>query len=218
MPAATAETAAPTRPAPPLHLQLAPAVDVTDEQFFQLCRQNRDLRLERTSNGEIVFMAPAGGASSNRNAGLTTQLFGWAEEDGTGVVFDSSGGFKLPNGATRAPDAAWVRRERLARLSAEEKETFPPLCPDFIVELRSPSDRVADLQEKMQEYLGNGLRLGWLIDPQEKRVLVYRPGDRPGDRPDANAPEMLEAPDEVRGDPVLPDFALRLRAIWEPQF
>lgn len=158
-----AETAAPPRP---LRLRFAPAVEMTDEQFYQFCRQNRDLRLERTSEGEIIVIAPAGSASSHRNADLTTQLMNWSKKDGIGVVFDSSGGFKLPNGADRAPDASWVRRERLQDFSAEEKEKFLPLCPDFAVELRSPSDRLGDLQDKMQEYVENGLRLGWLIDPQ----------------------------------------------------
>ena len=203
--------AAPTavEPAPPLRLRFPPALEMTDEQFFQFCRQNRNLRIERTSDGEIIIMAPTSGGTGARNADLTTDLNIWSRKDGTGVAFDSSTGFTLPNGADRAPDAAWVRRERLAKLSDEEKARFLPFCPDFAVELRSPSDRLGDLQEKMQEYLANGLRLGWLIDPQERRVHVYRPG----------APvEQHDAPASLDGAPVLPGFTLDLDPIWNPRF
>ncbi len=192
-----------------LLVQMAPAVSMTDEQFFQFCAQNRDLRIERTADGQILIMAPAGGATGARNSDLTMQLTRWAKEDGTGVAFDSSAGFKLPGGGMRAPDAAWVRRERLAELSPEEKERFLPLCPDFVLELRSPSDRLRATKAKMQEYMENGARLGWLIDPVERQIFVYRP-EEPA--------EHVDAPDTLAGDPVLPGFTLDLTAIWEPGF
>jgi Uma2 family endonuclease len=198
---------APTAPPPLLRVQFAPAVEMTDEQFFQLCQQNRDLRLERTSKGELIVMAPASSATGHRNLKIAAQLDRWAEKDGAGLAFDSSSGFDLPDGSIRAPDAAWVRRERLAKLSKEEKKGFFPLCPDFLVELRSPSDPRAGLQEKMRKYVENGLRLGWLIDPQTRQVTVYRP--------DAD-PDTLDHPDEVRGAPVLEGFTLNLDAIWTP--
>ncbi len=192
-----------------LLVQMAPAVSMTDEQFFRFCAQNRDLRIERTANGQILIMAPAGGATGARNSDITMQLTRWAKEDGTGVAFDSSARFNLPNKASRAPDAAWVRRERLAELTPEEKEKFLPLCPDFVIELRSPSDRLHAVRDKMQEYMENGARLGWLIDPVERQVFVYRP----------EAPvEHLEDPERIAGDPVLPGFTLDLTTIWEPGF
>ena len=138
---------------------------------------------------------------------LSGQVWAWSERDGTGAAFDSNGGFVLPNGAMRAPDAAWVRRERLAELTAEQKRKFLPLCPDFVVELRSPTDPLAKIQTKMQEYLENGARLGWLIDPEERKVHVYRPGE---------PVRILENHEKVSGDPVLSGFFLDLRRIWEP--
>jgi len=194
---------------PPLVLQLRPAIEMTREQFFDFCQLNPDLRIERTAEGEIVIMAPAGGETSTRNAELVMQVKLWANQDGSGVVFDSSGGFDLPNGATRAPDVAWVKRSRLAPLTPEEKRKFIPLCPDFVIELRSSSDPLSTLQAKMEEYLANGAQLGWLIDPVQRRVYVYRPG--------ADV-ECLENPAEVAGDPVLPGFVLDLAPIWEPAF
>ncbi|MFQ5855084.1 MAG: Uma2 family endonuclease [Anaerolineae bacterium] len=193
----------------PLVLQLQPAIDMTHEQFFEFCQLNRDLRIERTAEGEIVIMAPAGGETSARNTKLTSQVDRWAEEDGSGVVFDSSGGFDLPSGATRAPDVAWVKRSRLTTLAPEEKQRFLPLCPDFVIELRSPSDSLSTVQDKMEEYLANGAKLGWLIDPAGRRVYVYRPG--------ADV-ERLDNPTELAGDPVLTGFVLDLTPIWEPAF
>ncbi len=192
---------------PPLVLRLRPAVELTDEQLLQLSSLNGDLRLERTAEGELVVMPPTGGETSNRNTRIVALLHRWAEKNGTGVAFDSSGGFTLPNGAVRAPDAAWVRRERLASLSAEQKRRFLPLCPDFVVELRSPSDLLATIEAKMQEYIENDARLGWLIDPETRRVHIYRP-DEPA--------RVLENPDNLSGDPVLPGFILDLKPIWEP--
>jgi Uma2 family endonuclease len=192
---------------PLLVLRLRPVVELTDDQLLQLSSLNGDLRLERTAEGDLVVMPPSGGETSNRNTRIVALLHLWAEQNGTGVAFDSSGGFTLPNGAVRAPDAAWVRRERLASLSAEQKRRFLPLCPDFVVELRSPSDLLATIEAKMQEYVENGARLGWLVDPETKRVYVYQPNE---------PARALENPDELSGDPVLPGFVLDLRPVWEP--
>lgn len=188
-------------------LRLAPAIEMTDDQFFALCQQNRDLRLERTAQGDIIVMPPTGFETGNRNTSITGQLYNWAKKDGAGVVCDSSTGFKLPNGADRSPDAAWVLRERLVGFTPEQKQKFLPLCPDFVIELRSPSDRLEDVQAKMQEYIESGARLGWLIDPQTRFVHVYRPGV---------AVHIMEGVSEVSGDPELPTFLLDLREIWEP--
>lgn len=190
-------------------LRFEPGVHLSDEQFFHLCQQNRDLRLERTVEGDIVVMPPAGGRSSDRNADLTMQLRQWALSEGSGVAFDSSGGFILPNGATLSPDAAWVLRSRLARLTNAQKERFLPLCPDFVAELRSPSDALDALHDKLAEYIANGARLGWLIDPDARRVYVYRP-DTPR--------ETIDAATHLSGDPVLPGFSLGLSRLWEPAF
>lgn len=189
----------------PLIVHLRPVLELTDEQFYEFCQINRDLRIERTAQGEVVIMPPAGWKTSERNSEIGMQLRIWAKREGTGVVTDSSGGFVLPNGATRSPDAAWITHARLAALTAEQRDKFLPLCPDFALELRSPTDTLTALQAKMQEYLDNGARLGLLIDPMQRRVYVYRP----------QAPvECLENPDAVAGDPVLPGFILDLRDIW----
>ena len=158
------------RPGPAaLELHMAPAIDMSREQFFQFCQLNQDVRIERNAEGGIAVMTPAGGETGARNGFLVAALYRWAEEDGTGVAFGSSTGFELPNRAVRAPDAAWVLRNRLARLSPEDKERFLPLCPDFVVELLSPSDSRAAARRKMEEYRANGARLGWLIDPARGR-------------------------------------------------
>jgi Uma2 family endonuclease len=191
----------------PVILRLHPVIDLTDDQLLELCCLNRELRIERTAQGELLLMPPTGGATSDRNAELTMQLRVWAKRDQTGVAFDSSGGFLLPNGAMRSPDAAWVRRVRLTNLTGEQKQRFLPLCPDFVVELRSPSDRLSILQAKMEEYIQNGAQLGWLIDPLDRRVYIYRP-ERPV--------ECLEHPTTLPGDPLLAGFTLDLREIWQP--
>ena len=188
-----------------LTLNLSPWPDLSDEDFYQLCGANPDLRMERTAEGEIVIMAPAGGATSNRNFNIVSALATWTERDGSGMGFDSSAGFRLPNGAVLGPDAAWVRRGRVVALSAEQIEHFLPLAPDFVIELRSPSDRPRVLEAKMAEYIANGVRLGWLIDPYARSVKVYRPG---------KDPELLNAPERVAGDPELPGFVLELEGIW----
>ncbi len=193
----------------PLVLHLRPAADMTPDEFFEFCQLNRELRIERSAEGHLLIMSPTGGETSRRNVKLIAQLETWAEKNRSGVVFDSSGGFTLPDGAVRSPEAAWVRRARLAALTPEEKQKFLPLCPDFVAELRSPTDPLAMLQEKMRAYLANGAQLGWLIDPIERRVYVYRQNA---------AVECLDNPASVAGDPVLPGFEFDLAPIWEPGF
>jgi Uma2 family endonuclease len=191
----------------PVVLRLKPVLHLTDDQLFELCQLNRDWRIEYTDQGELIVMPPTGGETGNQNAELTFQVQSWARSDQTGIAFDSSTGFKLPNGATRSPDAAWVTRSRLAGLTQEQKQKFLPLCPEFVIELRSPTDNLLALQRKMQEYLDNGAQLGWLIDPLTRRVHVYLP-QRP--------PDILEAPNTVSAEPLLPSFTLDLQTIWEP--
>jgi Uma2 family endonuclease len=181
------------------------ALGLTDEQFYQLCRDNRDLRFELSARGELIIMPPTGSLTGLRNARLTHRITDWAERDATGVAFDSSTGFALPSGAKRSPDAAWVRLERWNALSETEKNKFAPLCPDFVIELRSPDDSLTTLQEKMAEYVENGSQLGWLLDPATKRVHIYRPGQ---------PAEIQHDPTAVSGDPILPGFVLTLSEIW----
>jgi Uma2 family endonuclease len=180
-------------------------IKLTDEQFFQLCQDNKTLRFERNSKGELIIMPPTGGETSNRNAGLTAQIWVWNEQTQLGKVFDSSGGFKLPNGADRSPDASWVKLECWNALTPEQKTKFAPLCPDFVVELLSPSDSLKDTQEKMKEYRDNGARLGWLINRRTKQVEIYRQGQDF---------EVLENPVTLSGEDVLPGFILDLEPIW----
>lgn len=182
------------------------ATKVSDEEFAELCQLNPELQFERTSEGELVIMAPTGGKTGRRNAKLTVAFGVWAEKDGTGQVFDSSTLFTLPNTAKRSPDVAWVRNDRWNALSPKEQDEFPPLCPDFVVELRSRTDSLTTLKEKMEEYISNGAELGWLLDPSERRVHVYRAG--------AN-PELLEDPQEVSGEPLLKGFVLDVQALWD---
>lgn len=180
---------------------------VNDEQFEALARINRDLRLEKTASGELIVNPPTGGESGRRNFSLTGQLAYWYEKyENLGEAFDSSTGFRLSNGATRSPDAAWVSRERWESLTPKQKTGFVPLCPDFIVELRSASDSLTELRAKMQEYLENGMKLGWLIDPQNKQVEIYRT---------RKEVEVLKSPVELSGEDILPDFVLNLKRIWE---
>jgi Uma2 family endonuclease len=185
----------------PLELKL----QLTDEAFFELCQKHRDLKFERNGNGDLIIMSPTGGLTSKRNAELIYQLNAWNRRQKLGVIFDSSGGFKLPNGANRSPDASFVTREKWNSLTPQQQEKFLPLCPDFVVELRSASDKLSNIQAKMQEYLENGAKLGWLIDPSRKIVEIYRP-DQPI--------EILESPANVFGKDVLPDFSLDLTEIW----
>lgn len=192
----------------PLLLQLPSdvALQVTPEQFATLAAANRDLRLERTATGELIVNPPTGGTSGKRNLSISAQLYIWFEaHDALGEAFDSSTGFALPNGANRSPDAAWVRKERWEALTLEQQAGFVPLCPDFVVELRSKTDPLKLLQAKMQEYIDNGAQLGWLIDPQKQRVEIYRSGQ---------VVEILENPNTLSGEAVLPGFTLTLKRIW----
>jgi Uma2 family endonuclease len=187
-----------------LPMRVRTAVPLSDDELFETCQLNRDLHIERTAEGELVIMPATGGETGRRNAIITARVLTWAERDGTGMAFDSSTGFILANGAERSPDAAWIQRQRWDALTAEQRSRFPPLCPDFVLELRSPSDGLAELQAKMEEYRESGARLGWLIDPSEHLIHVYRP--------DAE-PETLQAPESISGDPVLPGFELDLSSI-----
>ncbi len=181
-------------------------IELTDEQFFKLCQANRDLRFERSADGELIIMAPVTGMSGYRNGRLTQQLFNWVDTNELGVGFDSSTGFKLPNAADRSPDASWVQLERWNALTEEQKDSFIPLAPDFVVELRSKTDALKTLQNKMQEYIDHGVQLGWLIDPKNRRVEIYRSG---------RDVEILESPISLSGEEVLPGFVLNLAPLWE---
>ncbi len=178
---------------------------LSGEQFFELCQNNPDCRFELSTQGELIIMPPTGGETGRRNIKLSARLEIWSTTNQQGVAFDSSTCFKLPNGAHRSPDAAWISRNRWDALTAAEKAKFPPLCPDFVVEIRSPSDRLQTLQEKMQEYQDNGAKLGWLIDPTTQRVEIYR---------ENQAPEILEQPSCLSGEQVLSGFELDLNPIW----
>jgi Uma2 family endonuclease len=188
-----------------LTVNLRSVLELTDEQFFQLCQANRDLRFERTATGELIIMPPTGGETGNRNGKITQQLFNWTDADGTGIAFDSSTCFKLPNGADRSPDAAWIQLTRWNALTEAEKEKFPPICPDFVIELLSPSDSLKVAQEKMKEYIDNGVRLGFLINRKSRQVMIYRQGKEA---------EVLESPTTVSGEEVLNGFVLNLAMIW----
>lgn len=192
---------------PPLVLRLTPTMrQISDREFSEFCHLNRELRIERTAEGDLVIMPPTGGGTGRRNSRLNQRLANWAEADGTGTTFDSSTGFSLPSGAKRSPDAAWMLLSRWEALTVEEQEEFPPICPDFVAELRSRSDPLETLQAKMEEYLASGARLGWLIDPIQRCVYVYRPG---------MPVERRENPRQIAGDPLLPGFVLDLEEIWE---
>ncbi len=186
---------------PPI-LQLS--IDLTDEQFCQLCQDNRDYQFERTASGEIIIMPPTGGETGNQNFEITVGLGIWNKKYNLGKGFDSSTGFKLPNGANRSPDASWVKQERWEALSQEQKRKFIPLCPDFVVELLSPTDSLKQLQAKMQEYIDNGARLGWLIDAKTRRVEIYRPNQNV---------ELLSNPVTLSGEDILPGFVLDVNAV-----
>jgi Uma2 family endonuclease len=180
-------------------------IDLTEEQFFELCQNNRDLKFERTASGVLTIMSPTGGNTGRRSIKIAAQLEIWSSKTNLGEAFDSSTGFKLPNGADRSPDASWVKRDRWDNLTPQQREKFLPLCPDFVVELRSASDALKPLQNKMKEYQENGAKLGWLIDPKNQRVEIYRPDQEV---------EILENPTTLSGENILPGFILNLTLIW----
>jgi len=187
-----------------LTLKFRPGLRLTDRAFWKLCSANPDLRLERTARGELIVMPPAGSEAGRWNGKLTQRLGAWSERDATGESFDSSAGFALPNGAIRSPDASWVTRPRWDAQSPEQRKGFASLCPDFVAELRSDSERKVKLRKKMREYINQGARLGWLIDPIVGEVEIYRPG-RPV--------EVLDRPAALSGEDVLPGFVLDLKGI-----
>jgi len=178
---------------------------LSDQQFYDFCRTNPDLRIERNATGEIVVMPPAFADTGNRNGRVFGQLYVWSEADGTGEAFDSSSGFTLANGATRSPDTAWISSDRWNALQPEQQASFAPIAPDFVVELRSSSDTLVSLTEKMEEYIANGVRLGLLIDRKNRQVHVYRVDRRP---------EILDNPESVSCEPEMPTFALKMARIW----
>ncbi|HBQ98065.1 MULTISPECIES: Uma2 family endonuclease [unclassified Roseofilum] len=189
----------------PFILNNPDTASITDEQFYQLCAANGDLRLERTAKGDLIIMPPTGGTTGNWNFKIAQQLANWTDTDGTGIGFDSSTCFKLPKGADYSPDAAWIPLAKWEALTPEQQEKFPPICPDFVIELRSPSDSLKLLQDKMQEYLDNGTQLGWLINPQNRQVEIYRQGQ---DK------QILDHPPSLSGEDILPGFVLNLHLIW----
>ena len=189
----------------PMVLQLQPAIAMNEDQFYEFCQLNRDFRIERNSTGELVIMSPTGAETDQRNFDIIVQLGIWTKQDGTGVGFGSSGGFTLPNGAVRSPDAAWIKRTRWEAIPAEQRKKFAPICPEFVLELRSETDNLRILQDKMQEYIDNGTQLGWLLDRKQRRVFIYRPHI---------AVEVLDNPQSLSGEPLLPDFVLDLSQVW----
>jgi len=188
-----------------LTLNLNPIMTLSYEQFYKLCQENENLRFERNINGELIIMSPTGGETSKSNANLVIQLGLWNEQTQLGEVFDSNGGFILPNGAVRSPDVSWVEKSRYSALTSAEKEKFLPLCPDFVIELLSPTDNLKNTQVKMLEYLDNGCLLGWLINRKNQQVEIYRP---------TQTVEILESPATISGENVLPGFILNFQKIW----
>jgi Uma2 family endonuclease len=186
-------------------LNLNSIIKLTSEQFYQLCEENPDLKLERNAHGELIVMPPTGGETGKTNSKFNLQIGLWNEQTELGEVFDSSTGFTLPNKADRSPDASWVEKSRWLALTPEQREKFIPLCPDFVIELVSPSDSLKKTQEKMQEYMENGCRLGWLINRKKREVEIYRPGQDV---------EVLQSPLTLSGENVLPGFVLNLQKIW----
>ncbi len=188
-----------------LTLNLNSVIKLTREQFYQLCEENPDLKLERNAQGELIIMAPTGGETGKSNSTINAQIWFWNNQTNGGEVFDSSTGFTLPNGADRSPDVSWVAKSRWEALTKEQKEKFIPLCPDFVIEIMSPSDTLKKVQDKMHEYINNGCRLGWLINRKKQEVEIYRPGQKV---------EVLKLPQTLSGENILPDFILNMQRIW----
>jgi len=188
-----------------LTISLEPIFELTEEKFFQLCQKNRDLRFERSAQGDITIMAPEGSDTGMRSSGINGYLWLWNQNKKLGFTFGSSTGFILPNGAMRSPDASWILKERWEALTSEQQSKFAPICPDFVVELMSQSDSLSVTQAKMQEYQDNGARLGWLINRKDRQVEIYRIGQ---------CVEILQSPIALSGETVLPEFVLELASIW----
>jgi Uma2 family endonuclease len=186
-------------------LDLRPNLQLTDQAFDQLCRSNPDLQLERNAQGELIAMAPSGSETGRQNLGLSAQLWIWNQATRRGEAFDSSAGFTLPNGAIRSPDAAWIEISRWQAIPPQQRRKFAPICPDFVIELKSPSDDLSILQAKLTEYIENGAKLGWLIDPENRQVFCYRP---------QQLPEGLNNPRYLSGEDVLLEFVLDLLVVW----
>lgn len=187
-------------------LNIPPIAKLTDEQFYEICQANRDFKIERNPTGELIIMPPTGGGAGKCNSDINIELGIWNRHTGLGIVFDSSTGFKLPNGADRSPDAAWITLEKWDSLTAEQQEKFLPFAPDFVIELRFPSDALQPLQDKIQEYIDNCTRLGWLMNRKDRQVEIYRIG---------RAKEVLDNPSTLSGEDVLPGFVLNLKIVWD---
>ncbi len=199
----------------PMTYEYSPVLDLdfgslfekpTDDEFFNFCQRNKSMRIEMDKNGEITIMPPTGSETGKRNFILTVKFGQWSEKDGTGVGFDSSTGFRLPNGAKRSPDLSWIKLEKWNVIPLAKRKKFAPVCPDFVVELRSETDSLTKLKNKMLEYIENGASLGWLIDADKRKVYIYRPNEEV---------EILENPTELSGEPFLKSFTLDLKEIWE---
>ena len=188
----------------PLVMRLSPPFELNADTFYDVAQANQDLRMELSARGELIVMPPAGGRTGNRNAELTYQFVAWNRRNKRGKIFDSSTGFRLPSGAVRSPDVSWVSREKLAELTPAQMDKYPPVCPEFVLELRSPTDRLEVVKDKMQEYIENGAELGWLIDPIEEKVYICTSG----------GVEEQEHPQDIRGTGVLEGFVLELGEIW----
>ena len=180
-------------------------IKLTDDQFYQLCRNNPDIKFERNAKGEIIVMPPTGGETGNYNFEIAVDFGIWNRQTKLGVCFDSSTCFKLPNGADRSPDVSWIQQARWDALTPQQKEKFPPIAPDFVLELMSPTDSLKETQSKLQEYMDNGVQLGWLINRKTQRVEIYRPGQEV---------EVLGSPTELSGENILPGFVLNLQTVW----
>lgn len=186
-------------------LKFHPVINMTDEQLFDFCQLNKDFRIERKANGEIIIDFLTDSENDQRNFELIGQLGLWTKLDATGVGFGSSGGFTLPSGAVRSPDAAWIKKTDWEAIPQDKRKKFAPVCPEFVVELRSESDGLKVLQDKMEEYINNGTKLGWLIDRKERKVYIYRSD---------NQVEELDNPSTLNGEEILSGFVLDLSSIW----
>jgi Uma2 family endonuclease len=188
-------------------VRVQPERKLTDDEYYALCAANPNRRIERTSDGEIIIMPPTGGETGHRNNEIARQLGNWARQDGRGRAFDSNTEYMLPDGSALSPDASWVNRERLAALTREQKRKFPPIAPDFLIELTSPTDRLPQLRKKMETWIANGVKLAWLLDADRRTAYIYRP---------RREPEKLIEPRELKGDGPVAGFVLELAEIWDP--